>query len=82
MKCSYCCAEMEKGYLKSSHGMHWGPDRELGSVRDDIHLAKAGWKERSEGVFCGVLLLQKLRNDHRAIEKESNLSEIKSMKVV
>jgi len=51
MKCPYCCAEMEKGYLKSSHGMHWGPDKELGYVRDDIHLAKVGWKEMSEGVF-------------------------------
>ena len=65
MKCSYCCAEMKKGYLKSSHGMHWGPDRELGSVRDDIHLAKAGWKEMSEGVFvesyccrnCGTIIV-------------------------
>jgi len=73
MKCSCCNTEMEKGYLKSSHGMHWGPDRELGSVRDDIHLAKAGWKELSEGVFvesyccrnCGTIIvpLKKVKSE-------------------
>ena len=31
MRCPYCLAEMQKGYVKSSQGIHWGPEKELGA---------------------------------------------------
>ena len=40
MTCPFCNEELEKGYIKSSHAIQWGPVRELGLVNGDIVLAK------------------------------------------
>ena len=43
MKCPFCNEEMEKGYIKSSHLIHWGKDRKLGFFpNDDLKLVKRG----------------------------------------
>jgi len=62
MKCPYCHAEMEKGYLKSSRMMHWGSERELGYVRNDIHLTKSVWKGMVEGCFAESYYCRTCRN--------------------
>ena len=51
MTCPYCDGEMEKGYIKSSHAVHWGPGKELGFVNDDIVLAKPSMRGILEGLF-------------------------------
>ena len=51
MKCPYCNAEMKDGYLKASHAISWGSDRELGYFPEDIKLAPVTWKGLCEGVF-------------------------------
>ena len=38
MKCPYCNEEMEKGYIKSSHLIHWGKEKNLGPGSNDINL--------------------------------------------
>ena len=53
MKCPYCNEEMEKGYIKSSHFIHWGKEKELGLVLDDIKLSPNGLKEGITGFFEG-----------------------------
>ena len=40
MICPYCHREMETGYMKSSHFIHWGKDKSLGFIPDDIKLTK------------------------------------------
>ena len=52
MRCPCCNAEMKDGYLKSSHAIFWGPDRELGYYPEDIKLGPATWKGIFEGVFA------------------------------
>lgn len=51
MKCPYCKQEMEKGYIKSSQFIHWGKERKLGFVREDLKLAKRSWMGFFEGYF-------------------------------
>lgn len=52
MKCPYCEKEMEKGYIKSSHFIHWGKEEKLGWVRDDIKLVKNSWQALWSGFFA------------------------------
>ena len=51
MTCPFCNEELEKGYIKSSHAIQWGPVRELGLVNGDIVLAKPSVKGIFEGLF-------------------------------
>lgn len=51
MKCPYCGKEMEKGFLKSSHPIHWGEEKALGFVRKDLRLAKVSLEGFFEGYF-------------------------------
>jgi len=62
MKCPYCHVAMEKGYLKSSRMIHWGTERELGYVRNDIHLTKSIWKGMAEGYFAESYCCQNCKN--------------------
>ena len=64
-------AEMQKGYVKSSQGIHWGPEKELGAMGNDIHLAKPTWKSMAEGLFvdadfcemCGKIIISLKKDD-------------------
>ena len=40
MICPYCHREMEIGYMKSSRFIHWGKEKSLGFIPDDIKLTK------------------------------------------
>lgn len=53
MKCPYCNEEMESGYIKSSHFIHWGKEKELGLLLDDIKLSPNGLKEGIKSFFEG-----------------------------
>ena len=50
MKCPYCGGDMKLGYIKSSHAVHWGPERELGAAAD-LCLVKPTMKGMLEGLF-------------------------------
>ncbi|MBE6020967.1 MAG: hypothetical protein E7228_04375 [Clostridiales bacterium] len=57
MECPYCKEEMEKGYIKSSHFIHWGKEKKLKLIHDDIKLVKntaAGFFEGNfvESYYC------------------------------
>lgn len=43
MKCPYCDAELKKGEIVSSHGMHWFPEEPADSA-GHIGLTKVGVK--------------------------------------
>ena len=47
---------MEKGYLKSSHPMLWGKDKELGPDKEDIRLVRYSVKMMLKGMFWGHAL--------------------------
>ena len=65
MKCPYCNEEMERGYLKSSQRIHWGKEKALGFLPDDIKLTKDFWKGFFEGFYveayhcrhCGKIVI-------------------------
>lgn len=50
MICPCCNTEMNVGYLKSSHYIHWGKEKSLGFIPDDIKLTKG---QRFQGFFEG-----------------------------
>lgn len=51
MRCPYCNCEMERGYIKSSHFIHWGKEKELRLLSDDIKLVKRTLSSMFEGNF-------------------------------
>ena len=51
MRCPYCNTEMEAGYIKSSHFMHWGTEKKLGYNPNDIKLVNGFWKGLFKGFF-------------------------------
>ena len=51
MKCPYCDAEMQAGYVRSSQVMRWGKNKELAPDAQDIRLTKYFWKGLFEGFF-------------------------------
>lgn len=56
MKCPYCNEEMEKGYIRSSHYMFWGKEKELGLDVNDIRLSHRSVKEFAKGFFKGFFV--------------------------
>lgn len=54
MRCPYCNEEMENGYIKSSHLMYWGKEKELGFILEDIKLVKNFWKGILKGNFVNA----------------------------
>jgi len=65
MRCPYCNREMKMGYIKSSHAICWGTEKEPGVVKDDLCLTKPTWRGISKGLFaesydceaCGILIV-------------------------
>ena len=51
MKCPYCSKEMESGFIKSSHHMHWGKEKELGFLPNDLKLTKNSFEGMLDGKF-------------------------------
>ena len=51
MKCPYCNKELERGFLKTSHHVHWGKEKELGFNPDDILLTKNNVQTFIKGQF-------------------------------
>lgn len=51
MNCPYCNKEMESGFIKSSHFIHWGKERELGFLPNDIKLTKTNLEAFMKGHF-------------------------------
>ena len=52
MKCPYCGSEMERGYLRSSHGFVWGKEKELGIQKNTIKLAGPFLKGMFKGFYA------------------------------
>ena len=65
MTCPYCHAPLQKGYLKSSQAIFWGPERAPGSISGDIPVARPTWKGLLEGLYaesgyceaCGKIII-------------------------
>lgn len=51
MNCPYCNKEMESGFLKTSHHVSWGKEKELGLNQDDILLTKNNLETFFKGQF-------------------------------
>ena len=51
MNCPYCNKEMDLGYLKSSHFIHWGKDQTLGFLPNDLKLTKLSLEGMLKGNF-------------------------------
>ena len=51
MKCPYCAKEMERGFLKSSRFIHWGKERKLGFLPDDLKLTRNNLDAFFKGYF-------------------------------
>jgi len=49
MKCPYCSKEMASGFLKSSHFIHWGEDKSLGFLSNDLKLTKLSFEGTLKG---------------------------------
>lgn len=64
MDCPYCKGDLEKGYIKSSHAVHWGPAKEFGFVNDDIVLAKPSMRGILERHFVEAHCCKKMQKNH------------------
>ena len=53
MNCPYCSKEMDIGYIKSSHYIHWGKERALGYYPEDLKFNK---KQFLSGFFEGFFV--------------------------
>ena len=61
MTCPFCNEALEHGYIKSSHAIHWGANKELGLVDNDIALAKPTMRGMFEGLFAEAHCCKKCR---------------------
>jgi len=50
-RCPYCGEDMKRGYIRSSHMMHWEPEKESGYTGKKIRLTKPTWKSMVEGIL-------------------------------
>ena len=51
MNCPYCSKEMASGFLKSSHFIHWGEEKSLGFLPNDLKLTKLNFEGMLKGNF-------------------------------
>ena len=71
MRCPYCREEMEKGYIKSSQYIHWGKERKLGFIPDDLKLIKRNWMGFFEGHFAEAHYCSRCKKIIMDVEQES-----------
>ena len=51
MNCPFCNKDMKKGFLKSSHHMHWGEEQALGFLPNDLKLTRFSLEGILKGNF-------------------------------
>ena len=51
MNCPFCNKDMKKGFLKSSHYMHWGEEKSLGFLPHDLKLTRFSLEAMLKGNF-------------------------------
>ena len=51
MNCPFCNKDIKKGFLKSSHHMHWGEAQALGFLPNDLKLTRFSLEGILKGNF-------------------------------